>query len=63
MGVDQSLTRQAGLPTVKLAEPKVVQDFNGHQLVRAMHRSEPMTLLILGNHRERIQLDLIPLSA
>lgn len=48
--IDESRARQAGLPTIALAEPKVVQDLNGRQLVQATHRLEPVTLLISGNH-------------
>lgn len=61
--IDESLAMQAGLPTVALWEPKSVQDLNGRLLARATHKTEPLTLLISGNHCERIQLYLIPSAA
>lgn len=61
--IDENVARHAGLPLVELTEPRTVQDLNGRTLARATHRTTSLTLLVSGNHREQIQLFLIPSSA
>lgn len=61
--IDETLARQAGLPLVRLAEPRVVQDLDGRTLARASFRTDTLSLLVSGNHHEQIQFFLIPSSA
>lgn len=61
--IDSELATRARIPLVELSEPRQVQDLNGRTLARATHRTAPLTLLISGNHREQIQLYVIPSSA
>lgn len=61
--IKESLVRQASLSLIALAELKLVQDLNRRQLARATHQTKTVMLLISGNHRERIQMYLIPSSA
>lgn len=48
------LAKQAGLPLVELPEPKTV-DLDGCRLARVMWCTALVTLLVSGNHHERIQ--------
>lgn len=59
--IDATLAKQARIPLAKLAEPRTVQDLNGCTL--ATHKTASVTLLVSGNHREQIQLFVIPSSA
>ena len=61
--IDEALAKQAGLPVVQLPEPRTIQDLDGRTLARCTHRTTLLTLLTSGNHREQIQLFLIPSSA
>lgn len=54
--LDEALASQMGLLPVRLAEPRVVRDLDRRVLARSTHRSESVTLLVSGNHREHIQL-------
>lgn len=61
--IDENLARQAGLPLVELPEPKEILDLNGHTLAKVKHRTDLLTVLVSGNHREQIQLFVIPSSS
>lgn len=61
--IDKTLVGQAGLPLVELDDPRTVQDLNGRTLAHATSCTALLTLLVCGNHREKIQLSLIPSSA
>lgn len=61
--IDKTMARQAYLFLVELAEPRTVNSLNGLPLSCTMYRNASLTLLILGNHPELIQLFLIQSSA
>lgn len=61
--IDESLAKHAGLPLVSLAEPREVLALDGRPLARITHRTDTLTFLLSGNHREQIQLYLIPSSS
>lgn len=61
--IDETLARQAGLPLVELDQPRVIQDLNGRTLAHATCHTASLTLLVSGNHREKIQLFLISSTA
>lgn len=61
--MDERLARQVGLPLVKLAEPKLVLDLDGHTLASITYCTDTLTLVFSGNHRKQIQLYLILASS
>lgn len=46
-----------------LSEPKTIHDLNVEILIKVAHQTAPLNLIISGNHREQIQLFLIPASS
>lgn len=58
--LDQSLARQAGLPLVKFAEPKLVLDLDGRTFTRVTHQTDSVTLLVSGN--QQIQPPPLPMA-
>lgn len=61
--VDEKLARQAGLPLVKLTEPKLLLDLDGRTLVSSIYQTNTVMLVVSGNHGEGIQLYLISSSS
>lgn len=59
---DWDLARWSKIPIETLTEPKTVLGLDGRTLAKVAHRTAPLTLLISGNHQERIQYFLIHLS-
>lgn len=61
--IDERLVRQLGLPLGTLPEAKTVLDLDRRVIARVTHRTVPIDLLVSGNHRDRIQLFVIPSSS
>lgn len=61
--IDETLAKQAGLPLVELAQPRVVQDLDGRTLETALLRTASLTLIVSGNHQEQIVFFFIQSSA
>uniref|UniRef100_A0A674MXQ5 Gypsy retrotransposon integrase-like protein 1 n=1 Tax=Takifugu rubripes TaxID=31033 RepID=A0A674MXQ5_TAKRU len=61
--ISQDLARQARLPLETLPEPKTILGLNGEVLARITHRTQAITLIISGNHREQIHFFLIRSSS
>lgn len=57
--LDYSLAAQLNLPVLSLDSPLVANALNGKKLTDITHVSSPVSLLVSGNHRERIQLHII----
>lgn len=56
--LDESLARKLGFPAVPLQEPLQVSALNGSLLAEITHCTEDLTLVLSGNHVERISLFL-----
>lgn len=52
----ENLARQAGLPLVKLPQPKEIIDLDRCMLAKVMHRTDSLTILGFGNHCELISI-------
>lgn len=61
--IDENLAKQAQLPVEVLPESRIIQDLDSRHIARITHQTRPLTLVFSGNHREVIQLFLIPSSA
>lgn len=57
--IDSTLVEQAKIPTEPLESPREVNALNGSHLAKITHRTAPVTLLLSGNHREKIQFLVI----
>lgn len=58
--IDSSLVKQSLIPVEALIIPKTVNTLDGRWLAVITQRTVPVTLIISGNHRESIQLFIIP---
>ncbi|KAL4007327.1 hypothetical protein ACER0C_001179 [Sarotherodon galilaeus] len=56
--LDESLARKLGFPAVPLQEPLQVLALNGSPLAEITHRTADLTLVLSGNHVERVSLFL-----
>uniref|UniRef100_A0A674PMU1 Gypsy retrotransposon integrase-like protein 1 n=1 Tax=Takifugu rubripes TaxID=31033 RepID=A0A674PMU1_TAKRU len=61
--ISQDLARQVRLPLETLPEPKTILGLDGEVLARITHRTQAITLIISGNHREQIHFFLIRSSS
>jgi len=61
--VDCELAKQLGLNLEALLEPLTAYALNGKSISKVTQQTQPVTLLISGNHREEIQLKVISAPA
>eukprot|EP00066_Takifugu_rubripes_P029726 XP_011618992.1 PREDICTED: uncharacterized protein LOC105419240 [Takifugu rubripes] len=61
--ISQGLAVQARVPIETLPEPRPVIGLNGEVLAMVTHQTQPLTLIVSGNHREQIRLLVIPASS
>ncbi|TWW57368.1 Retrotransposon-derived protein PEG10 [Takifugu flavidus] len=61
--ISQDLAVQARVPIETLPEPRPVIGLNGEVLAMVTHQTQPLTLIVSGNHREQIRLLVIPASS
>lgn len=57
--LDYNFALQAGLEIVPLSTPLVANALDGRLISKVTHCSEPIKLLLSGNHQETLQLNLI----
>lgn len=48
--IDLELAAQANIPLEPLPEPKDISALDGKLLFQVIHRTAPLTLILLGNH-------------
>nr|AAG60684.1 gag-protease [Takifugu rubripes] len=53
--ISQDLAAQARVPIETLPEPRPVIGLNGEVLAMVTHQTQPLTLIVSGNHREQIR--------
>ena len=58
--IDSDLAKQLDLPLEPLPVPKDVTALDGRLMTQVQFRTAPLTLIISGNHREDLQLFVIP---
>lgn len=58
--INQDLVTETSIPSEILSEPKTVLGLNRESLAKITHQTAPLSLIVLGNNRERIQIFLIP---
>ena len=58
--IDTSLVEKSLVSTETLDTPKTINTLHGRQLVVITHRTLPINLTISKNHRQLIQLYIIP---
>lgn len=58
--IDEGLARRMRINRVPLPEPVPARALNGHLLGMVTHQTEPVKLLMSGNHHETIQFHLLP---
>lgn len=61
--IDQDQAMHGTIPAEDLSEPKTIHDLNRELLAKVAHQTAPLNLIISVNHREQIQLFLIPTSS
>ncbi|KAI3354966.1 hypothetical protein L3Q82_004757 [Scortum barcoo] len=57
--LDRQVAAQAGVPFEPLEKPRDALAVDGRIMARVTHRTQPLTLVISGNHTEEIQFLLI----
>ena len=57
--LDQQVAAQAGIKLEPLERPRTALAVDGRLLARVTHRTEPLELVLSGNHRETIQFNII----
>ena len=58
--IDTDLPKQINVPLVSLSEPKEVLALDECLMSSVAHRTAPISLTLSGNHRETIELFVIP---
>ena len=58
--IDQDFVAQANLPTEPLDSPKTMNALDGRVICRVTRRTVPLSCVISGNHRQTLQLLIIP---
>lgn len=61
--ISQDLAMQARIPIETMPEPRPVLGLNGKVLVTVTHQTQPLKLIVSGNHQEHIRLLLITVLA
>lgn len=61
--VDLELAKQLGLHLETLPDPMTAYALNGQRISKVIQQTQPVTLIISGNHRELIQLKVISAPA
>lgn len=56
--LDETLAQKLGLPLVSLPETLQVSALNGSHLASITHRTQDITLILSGNHSEKVSLFL-----
>ncbi|KAK7918601.1 hypothetical protein WMY93_009885 [Mugilogobius chulae] len=57
--LDQRVAEQAGIKLEALRSPVTTLALDGRLLAYVTHRSEPVTLILSGNHREEIKFNIL----